>query len=251
MHDLAVALAREAGDYAVARASTADAEAKGEAGDVVTAVDRCCEERILAAIRAHYPSHAVLGEESGARGRADAEYRWLVDPLDGTNNFVLGIDHYGVCITVCRRDEPVVAVAHNSPKRQTFSALRGAGATVDGQRLPPLAPLSITRGTVSWTQGYGIDRDDTIRNGAFDRLERSTKRVLRSWAPSADWGLLAAGRIAGLVAYRNEPWDLVGGALIAEEAGAATWTDPSGTWVIVSHPSTLPELRRVVLGGAG
>lgn len=248
MRELAVALAREAGDHAVARASTASAEAKGGLGDVVTDVDRFCEERILAGIRDRYPDHAVLGEETGDHGRADAEYRWLVDPLDGTNNFVLGIDYYGVCITVCHRGEPVVAVVHDSPKRRTFAAIRGHGATMDGHPLPPIAPQPLQRSTISWTQGYGVDKDDRIRNDAFDRLERATKRVLRTWCPSIDWGLLATGRVAGLVAYRNEPWDLVGGALIAEEAGAATFTAPGGQWVLVAHPSTLAELRTAVEG---
>ncbi len=100
--------------------------------------------------------------------------------------------------------------------------------------------------TVSLTQGYGVGHDDSRRNNLFDALERHTKRVLRTWAPSADWGLLAAGRLGAVIAYRNEPWDLVGGALIAEEAGAVTHTDPTGDLVIVGHPQTVRELRHLL-----
>lgn len=102
MRDLAVRLAREAGDFAVAEAGTVESMTKGAGGDVVTRVDEESERRIITAIRAAHPDHAVLGEESGWHGPAEAEYRWLVDPLDGTNNYVLGLGCYGVCITVCR-----------------------------------------------------------------------------------------------------------------------------------------------------
>ena len=246
LQDLAIALAREAGDLAVAQATTAHVEAKGELGDVVTEVDRACEDRILAAIHDRYPDHAVLGEETGAHGAPDAEYRWLVDPLDGTNNYALGIDYFGVCVTVCRWDEPVVAVAHHSPKRRTFAAIAGGGATCDGEPVAIGEAQPLRSSTIAWTQGYGIDPDDEVRNAAFTRLERSSKRVLRSWCPSVDWGLIATGRIAGMVAYRNEPWDLVGGALIAQEAGAEVATDASGRWVVVAHPVLLPELLAVL-----
>lgn len=250
MRDLAVHLAREAGDLAVQRLETAQVEAKGLDGDVVTSVDRECEERIVAEIRRRYPDHAILGEESGAHGAADAEYRWLVDPLDGTNNYVLGIDYFGVCITVCRDTDAVVGVAHASPGRRTFAAVVGGGATCDGIPVTMADPLPLRRSTIAWTQGYGVDRDDTLRNDAFAGLERASKRVLRTWCPSVDWGLIASGRIAGMVAYRNEPWDLVGGALIAREAGAEVVPDPDGAFVVVAHPAVLPEVL-AALGIAG
>lgn len=246
MRDLAVTLAREAGDVAVARAGTVRAEAKGDDGDVITEVDRDCEQRIVAAILDHHPDHAILGEETGARGAADAEYRWLIDPLDGTNNFVLGIDYYGVCLTVCRGDRPVVAVVHDSPGRRTFSAIAGSGALLDGRPVSIRAPLPLRHSTIAWTQGYGIDPDDEARNRAFARLERSCKRVLRSWCPSVDWGLIATGRLGGMVAYRNEPWDLLGGILVAEEAGARVVWDRAGDLVAVAHPALLPELVQVL-----
>jgi myo-inositol-1(or 4)-monophosphatase len=242
MQRLAIGLAQEAGDYAVARAATTRPEAKGDFGDVVTEVDRACEERIIAAILHEYPDHSVLGEETGLHGLRDTEYRWLIDPLDGTNNFVLGVDYFGVCITVCREDRPVVAVVHDSPKRRTFSAVAGSGASLDGRPVTIQGSPPLRHSTIAWTQGYGIDPDDGARNSSFSRLERSCKRVLRSWCPSVDWGLIATGRLGGLVAYRNEPWDLVAGALIAQEAGAGIVSSTSGDWVVVAPPALLPEL---------
>ena len=219
--------------------------------DLVTHVDRAVEGRIVTALATRFPDHSILGEEGGEQGSEQGDFRWLIDPLDGTNNYVLGLDVYGVCITLCHHNTPVVAVVHDSPRRRTYWAVEGQGAwlAIDGgspQRLSLNDAESLGHTTVSLTQGYGVGHDDSRRNNLFDALERHTKRVLRTWAPSADWGLLAAGRLGAVIAYRNEPWDLVGGALIAEEAGAVTHTDPTGDLVIVGHPQTVRELRHLL-----
>ena len=246
MLQLATRLAREAGDLAVARITTATAFSKGDAGDLVTEADRESEALIVRGIRERFPEHAVLGEETGLHGAVASEVRWLVDPLDGTNNYVMGVPYFGVCITACVEDEPIVSVAHNSPARRTFAAARDAGCTVDGVPIRIPAPRPLRHATVAWTQGYGVDIDDPQRNRAFARLERATKRVTRSWAPSIDWGLLAQGHLTGLVAYQNEPWDLVGGVLIAKEAGATVARDASGRWVAVAHPDALPQILEAI-----
>lgn len=247
--DLAVSLAREAGEFAVAERAVARVEQKGDGADLVTHVDRECERRIVAAIAERYPEHSILGEEEGEQGAGtDAEFGWLIDPLDGTNNYVLGLDVYGVCITLCSRGEPAVAVVHDSPRRRTYWAIAGDGAwwSLDGGPAERLAiaaaePLPVT--TISFTQGYRVGHDDARRNVLFDLLERASKRVIRTWAPSADWGLLVTGGLGAVVAYRNEIWDLAGGALIAKEAGAEVWTDPTGLLVMVGRPETVRELR--------
>ena len=242
MRDLAVRLARQAGDLAVAEVGAIEVTDKGAAGDVVTHVDHEAERRIIAGIAAAYPDHAVLGEETGWHGDVEAEYRWLVDPLDGTNNYVLGLGCYGVCITACRGDRPVVAVTHDSPGSHSFAAVAGLGATRDQVPVRMAAPRRLKRETVSWLQGYAVQRDDPYRQRTFGALEASCKRVLRTWSPSIDWGLLATGKVAAMVAYRNEAWDLVGGALIACEAGAQMMTSPNGEVVLVTHPDLVDEL---------
>lgn len=251
--DLALSLARQAGDLAVAERDAARIEVKGTGADLVTHVDRESERLIVAALRERYPDHAILGEEEGEQGAgAGARYRWLIDPLDGTHNYVLGLDVYGVCITLCDGDRPLVAVVHDSPRRRTHWAIAGEGAwsrTRDDEAprrlsLAPEEPLSRT--TVAFTQGYQVGHDDARRNGMFAALERGTKRVLRSWAPSSDWGLMVTGRLGAMVAYRNEVWDMVGGVLLAQEAGAATLADPAGELVIVGRSGTVGELAALL-----
>jgi len=241
---LAVELAREAGDFAVEERNRAEVELKGECGDVVTYVDRECERKIVERIRAQFPGHAILGEETGTHGPADAEYRWLIDPLDGTNNYVLGIDYFGSCVTLCHDGDPVVAVMHNSTSRHTYSAVAGGGTVVDEHpiSMPPPAPLE--QATIAWTQGYRTSAYDTERNAAFAAIEYRSRRVLRTWCPAVDWGLIISGTVAGMVAYRSEEWDRLGGVLLAQEAGAAVRT--FGVWTVAAHPSLIDELVDVL-----
>lgn len=247
MRQRAVRLAKEAGQYAVARLDGENGIcAKGDGADVVTEVDRACERRIIAGIAEAYPDHAILGEESGASGDQAAPYRWLVDPLDGTNNYVMGMPMFGVCITICAGDEPVVAVVHDSMRDMTTSTVRGGGVFRNNRRLEPsdARPLHLT--TVSWSQGYAVAYDDPFRIRALEELERRVKRVLRTWSPSIDWGLLAAGQTGAFVLYRNEVWDLVGGLLIAQEAGCTIWRADGIDCVIAGREETVREVRDVL-----
>lgn len=251
--NLAIRLAREAGDLAVREQKKARPEAKSHGADLVTDVDCEAERIIVEGITQQYPEHAILGEEGGDQGAdPDAEFRWLIDPLDGTNNYVLGLDVYGVCITLCRGVTPVVAVVQDSPRRRTYFAIEGRGAWLasedhrQNKQLMLLDGGPLSRTTVSFTQGYDVGYDDDYRNVLFDSLERSTKRVLRTWAPAADWGLLATGKLGAVIAYRNEIWDLAGGAMIAQEAGARMYTELSGDLVIVGHPQTATDLKALL-----
>lgn len=249
MHDLAVRMAREAGDYAVAQLDEDNGiRGKGHDGDVVTLVDHEAERRIIAAIRAAWPDHAVLGEESGLVGEEDAPVRWLVDPLDGTNNYVMGMPMFGVCIAVLEGGAPVAAVMHESVRRITTSAIRGEGAWRNGHPVRFPEPPPLARATISWTQGYGVTHDDPFRRHVLGTLEARTRRLLGTWSPSIDWGLIAAGHVGAFIAYRNEVWDLVGGFLIVEEAGGEVyWSpDPELDCVIAGHPKTVADLRAIL-----
>ena len=247
MRDLAVHLAREAGRFAVAELEARPAIlAKGENGDVVTHVDHEAERRIIAGIREAFPDHAIFGEESGHHGDEDAAIRWLVDPLDGTNNYVMGMPMFGVCVTACRGDEPMVAVVHDSVRDVTTSAVRGQGAYRNDQRLMLGEAPPMPRTTLSWSQGYAVTYDDPFRTRALDVMERGAKRVLRTWSPSIDWGLVAAGQVGAFVAYRNEVWDLIGGILIVEEAGGSVFTAPGIDCIIAGNPEIVTRLRSLL-----
>lgn len=247
MRDLAVRLAREAGDYAVDRASTTLTEQKGFGTDIVTEVDRECERRIIAGIREHYPEHRVVGEESGHHGPEDSKTLWLVDPLDGTNNYAIGVGLFGVCITAVTAGNPVVAVVHDSVNAQTTTAIAGRGAHSDGLRLEMGDAADLRMATVSWVQGYGVTHADVFRTKAFNLLEKNCKRVLRTWSPEIDYGLLARGRTDAVLAYCNEPWDLLGGLEIAREAGGVVSMSKDREIILVGKKTIVTKLA-VLLG---
>lgn len=247
IHDLAVSLAANAGDYALnALQHDNNVQHKGEGIDVITAVDVACEQEMIARIQAAYPEHGIKGEEHGVVCNPDASIRWLIDPLDGTNNYVLGMPMFGNCITVLQNDIPVVAVVHDSVRRLTTSAWLGGGAFRDGEPARIGAFTELHRTTISWTQGYGVPANDDFVLSSLFAFEQTFKRVLRTWSPSIDWGLIAAGTVGAFVAWKNELHDLIGGELIVSEAGGQVWHDETGDLVIAGAPEIVAKVREVM-----
>ncbi|WP_327085720.1 inositol monophosphatase [Nonomuraea sp. NBC_01738] len=232
--------------------------AKGGGGDVVTDLDLASEKLLVERILTAYPGHAVIAEESGLLGAADAEYTWLIDPLDGTNNVAIGLPAYVVGVALCRASRPILGVVHDPVTARTWSAVRGRGAyTGEGVRLAP-PPRPLPHGPLlAWTQGYAVTRDDTAVLSLKAALERTARRVLQLWAPLLSWAMLARGDIDGVVGYRAEAVDLPAGALIAREAGIeirALDGSPFDERVdgqaddrsfVAAHPRLLPSLLEV------
>ncbi|MBO0654088.1 inositol monophosphatase [Streptomyces triculaminicus] len=220
---VAVDAAREAG--ALLRSRFQDdygVRAKGDAGDVVTDLDLMAERLVVRRIRERYPDDRILAEEAGATGAADAATRrtWLVDPLDGSNNVVIGLPAYVVGVALCVDDRPVVGVVHDPVTERTWTASRGGGAYGPRGRLTgPRAPLAPSGPLLAWTQGHAVGRRDPVALGLKDALEGRCRRLLQLWAPLLAWAMLARGDIDGFVGYRAEAIDLPAGALLAAEAG--------------------------------
>lgn len=218
--DLAIVLARRAGT--IARKSFGQElaiERKGERGDLVTEADLQAEHLIVEELRRWFPNHGIVAEESGRHG-PESEWVWWVDPLDGTNNLVIGLPLYGVCVTLCRSNEPLLAVIHDSHQGTTCWAIKGYGAfNGNGPLRAPHHARADSETTVSWLQGYEVTQADEFPRRIRSALETRFKRVLQTWAPSIDWALLAQGMIGAVVSYRNGEEDLIGGMLLAAEVG--------------------------------
>ncbi|MFW5918142.1 MAG: inositol monophosphatase family protein [Haloferacaceae archaeon] len=202
--------------------------------DVRSAADREAERRVLAVIREAFPEHAIHAEESGRSDGAEeadspSSYRWFVDPLDGTNNFASGIPTFATAVAVARDGRTRAAAIHEPVPGDLYLARRGGGATVDGERLTADSDLDLARGTVALAVGLPALRDPALRAEADrmeDALEGTCRRVLRTWAPCVDWGLLARGGIQGMVAYHPAPYERHAGELLAVESGVASAADP-------------------------
>ncbi|MFF7973539.1 inositol monophosphatase family protein [Streptomyces sp. NPDC007905] len=224
-HRTAVAAAEEAG--ALLRSRFPDgftARPKGQGGDVVTDLDLQAEQLVVGRIRERFPHDRILAEESGELQGDGGGRTWLVDPLDGSNNVVIGLPVYVVGIALCVDDTPVVGVVHDPMTCRTWSALRGGGAhgprgrlaaPAGARPLPPAGPL------LAWTQGHAVSRDDPAACALKRTLELRCRRLLQLWAPLVAWAMLARGDIDGFVGYRAEAIDLPAGALLAREAGMA------------------------------
>ncbi|WP_189012458.1 inositol monophosphatase family protein [Paenibacillus marchantiophytorum] len=229
--------ARKAGALAKERfGSTMNAVHKDERGDLVTEVDIQADRLIVDEILAAFPSHRIYSEEAGEGGVA-SDWVWHVDPLDGTNNFALGIPLYGVSISLSYQGLIVLGVVHDSVMGLSYVASHKEGAWQEGIQLEAKPQGALAKSTISWIQGHGVGKNDATALGLRHHLEHSLKRVLRMWAPSLTWAMLARGDLHGIVLYNSEGEDLYAGMLLAQEAGVKV-TDFSG------HPISL-------LGGGG
>ncbi|MER5428731.1 inositol monophosphatase family protein [Streptomyces sp. NPDC002588] len=236
------------------------ARPKGELGDVVTDLDLLAERLVVDRIRADFPHDRILAEEAGDAADGDGGARtWLVDPLDGSNNVVIGLPVYVVGIALCVDGTPVVGVVHDPVAGRTWSARHGAGTHGPAGRLAPAPrPPAAAGPLLAWTQGHAVRRDDPVARALRHTLELRSRRLLQLWAPLVAWTMLARGDIDGFVGYRAEAIDLPAGALLAREAGVALrhldgteftagFAGPdTGRSFVAARPETLPALLDLV-----
>lgn len=256
--DLAAALATacraaRAGG-AVARGSFGRALAAREkrGDDLLTEADLAAEATILVVLRAAHPEFGIVSEERGAVGGGEG-YTWLVDPLDGTNNFVCGIPQFGVSIALLQGEEAVLGAIYQPMTDVLWEARRGAGARRDGAPIRAATRVDPRRAVVAAVQGYPVG--DEVAAAVGGALRGQVKRVLTNWAPALDWCLLAEGRIAALVSLDSEHEDQVAGTLIAREAGALVTdlaggphTPAHGRILAAGRPAVHAHLRPLLAG---
>jgi myo-inositol-1(or 4)-monophosphatase len=186
--------------------------------NLVTEADHASEKAILSVIKSRFPDHQVLAEESGEL-KLDSEYKWIIDPIDGTINFAHGIPLNCVSIAVERGQEIVMAAVYNPHLQELFFAERGKGATLNDK------PISVSEQTKTihacLVTGFPYTYIN-ISNGPleiFDRFIRKGVPVRRLGSAAIDLCWVAAGRFDGFYEHKLEPWDSAAGFLIVEEAG--------------------------------
>jgi myo-inositol-1(or 4)-monophosphatase len=215
---LAVELAE--GAAAVVRAGRSDAlavAAKSTDTDLVTQVDRATEQWLVREIAARRPHDSVLGEESGGSAGTSA-VRWLVDPIDGTVNFVLGIPHYAVSVAAEVDGEVVAGAVVNPVSGERFSARLGGGAHLGNERLAGPRDVPLSRAVVATGFGYAPDLRRAQASAALPLLAHIGD-LRRLGAASLELCYLAAGRVDAYFEAALNPWDHAAGGLIAREAG--------------------------------
>jgi myo-inositol-1(or 4)-monophosphatase len=217
--EVAVDAARRAGAYLRAHRGRAREVTLKAGGDfnMVTEIDRGAEAMVVEAIRAAFPHHAILAEESGASAGTD-RHRWVIDPLDGTTNFVHGVPLFCVSIGLEVDGTPTVGVVYDPNLDECFTAERGRGARLG--EVPLAVSATAELGASLLATGFPYDVHETGGNLAeYAALTRRSRivRELGSAAISLAW--VAAGRLDGYWEKRLGPWDVAAGRLLVEEAG--------------------------------
>jgi myo-inositol-1(or 4)-monophosphatase len=204
-------------------------ELKGE-HDLVTEADRASEKLVVERLRAHFPGHDIVAEEGGGR-MSGAEYRWYVDPLDGTTNFAHSFPVYNVTLALERAGVLIAGVIYDPTRDEMFAAERGGGATLNGE---PIRVSNVRRlaDTLLATGFPSRKRHANVNIHFYYQLAMLSHGVRRAGAAAIDLAYVAAGRLDGFWEFRLNPWDMAAGILIVEEAGGRC-SDMLG------HPATL------------
>jgi myo-inositol-1(or 4)-monophosphatase len=225
--NIAVAAARRAGDI-IARQSRQTQSLRIDSKqrhDFVTQVDRQAENEIIKTIRKAHPDHAILAEESGPQGQN--EVTWIIDPLDGTTNFIHEIPHYAVSIAVRWRARLEHAVVYDPVKLEMYTASRGSGAFLNDRRVRVAGRTGLENAVI----GTGIPfRDMSYADAYFPMLREiagKTAGIRRAGAAALDLAYVAAGRLDGFWEFGLQPWDMAAGVLLVQEAGGVNG-DPAG-----------------------
>lgn len=192
----------------------------GKSYDLVSDADLESERAIADHLRRAYPDHELLGEEALADGSADAEHLWIIDPLDGTNNFAHELPHFAVSIAYYHLGQPIVGAVLNPARDEMYTAVRGGGALRDGR--PVRVSDAATLGKTLIGCGFYYDRGAMMRStlAAIEEFFGGDIHGIRRFGTAAlDLCQVGCGQFGGFFEYELSPWDFAAGRLFVEEAG--------------------------------
>lgn len=190
---------------------------KGEI-DLVTPVDKACEKAILEVLRARFPDHDVVTEETDL-ARTGSRYVWIVDPLDGTTNFAHSYPFFCASVGLAVDGVRTAGAVYDPIKKELFTAERGKGAFLNGRRLHVSRSTELIRSLLVTGFPYDLREDLPGKLRFFNRFMGHARAIRRDGAAALDLCYLAAGRIDGFWEERLQPWDMAAGVLLVEEAG--------------------------------
>jgi myo-inositol-1(or 4)-monophosphatase len=192
---------------------------KGRRGDLVTVADRESEAKVIEILQRHLPSHSILAEETGKYGSSDAEFLWVIDPLDGTTNYAHQYPFSAVSIGLLVSGIPTLGVIFDPWHQELFRAVTGLGATCNRRSIHVSETATLADSLL--VTGFAYDRRETTDNNyrEFCYLTHLTQGVRRAGAAAIDLAYVACGRLDGYWERGLSPWDLAAGVVILQEAG--------------------------------
>ena len=254
MLNVAVKAARRAGNVIQRASLNLDAVRveKKQFNDFVTEADRSAEQTIIEAILDAYPKHAILAEETGAQGIGTSEYEWIIDPIDGTTNFMHGHPQYAISIALAHKGRIQQAVVYDPNRNDLFTASRGVGAFLNDRRIRVSKRFLMNECLIA--TGFPVTDQsyiDTYLSMLKDVLAK-TAGVRREGAASLDLCNVACGRVEGYWEFNLKPWDIAAGSLIVQEAGGIV-TDMHGeqSWlesgdIVAANPKVLAQMLHLL-----
>lgn len=249
--EAAFRMARNAGDIHMKyfRADGLEQSTKLNDSDVVTIADQEAEAVILGYIRQHFPEHGTISEESGS-DRDDREWRWVIDPLDGTTNFAMGLPPFCVSIALEHLMEAVLGVVFAPYMGECFYAVRGHGAWLNGKKIHCSDKAEISKAVVA--TGMPYDRNDNSDNNLAEigRMALRVRGIRRMGSAALDLCYTAAGFLDAYWELNLKRWDVAAGQLIAAEAGVIVESIRAdrGHSLLASNPRLISAMLRILQG---
>lgn len=193
--------------------------------DYVTEIDRSSEKQIVREIKRYHPDHSILGEESGVDGESD--FQWIIDPLDGTSNYLHGIPHFCISIALQVKGRTEHAVVYDPMRDEMFSASRGGGAHLNNTRIRVSKRNSLDTAILATAFPFRQRGQMATYTGIFSDVFKKIEDIRRNGAAALDLAWVGAGRMDAYFEIGLKPWDVAAGALIVREAGGVV-TDFDG-----------------------
>ena len=245
MIQTAIDAAREAGAFLVSRLGKIKTieRKKGQETNLVTDIDRESERMIISRIRTSYPSHAILGEEGGHLA-SDSDTCWVIDPLDGTTNYTHSFPIFSVSIGIQHKGELVAGVVYNPVADELFSAERGSGSFLNGERLHVSEVDTLIKSLLVTGFPYNVRENPYNVVQHFQQFLMEAQGVRRLGSAALDLCYIAAGRLDGYWEVTLQPWDKAAGIVIVREAGGCV-TDFLGHPPDFHNPNTLASNNKI------
>ncbi len=255
--NIAIKAARRAGPIINRASNDLDSikVASKQPNDFVTEVDKAAEAAIIETLREAYPGYGILAEESGMNaGKGDAEYQWIIDPLDGTTNFIHGLPQYAISIALAKAGVVEQAVVFDPNRNELFTASKGAGAFLNERRIRVSRRTKLGEALIGTGFPYRMFDKIDLYLSIFKELAEKTAGQRRPGAASLDLAYVACGRYDGFWEFGLSPWDMAAGALLISEAGGlvsdlrgdANYLETGN--VIAGTPKVFAPLLKVVQG---
>jgi myo-inositol-1(or 4)-monophosphatase len=222
--------------------------------DFVTEIDRAAEEAIIKVLREAYPEHAILAEESGASpgNKGESEFQWIIDPLDGTTNFIHGFPQFCVSIALAHKGVLTHAVIYDPTRNELFTASKGAGAFLNDRRIRVSNRVKLNETLIGTGFPFRVFDHADAYLAMFRDFMQKTAGIRRPGAAALDLAYVAAGRLDGFWEIGLSPWDMAGGALLITEAGGLVG-DLSGETafmetgnIVGGNPKVFAQLLQII-----